>query len=103
MVSIVRRSGVRAANWDDCAGCGGQVSTAWCWLLPYPAGGKAPHQILQKLPTLQGTPNFSWMPDGRHIVVALTADGNSPNCGIFPSFWLCLGRFTGQMNPRTPE
>jgi eukaryotic-like serine/threonine-protein kinase len=49
------------------------------WLLPYPAGGKAPHQILQKLPTLQGTPNFSWMPDGRHIVVTLTADRNSPS------------------------
>jgi hypothetical protein len=34
---------------------------------------QAPHRILQKLPTLQGVPTFSWMPDSRHIVVALTA------------------------------
>jgi len=48
------------------------------WLLPYPAGGKPPRRVLEKLPTLQGTPDFSWMPDSRHIVVALAAERNSP-------------------------
>ena len=49
------------------------------WLLPYPAGGKTPHRTLQKLPTFEGTPNFSWMPDSRHVVVSLAAEQNSPS------------------------
>ncbi len=48
------------------------------WLLPYPAGTGTPKQILKKLPTLNGTPDFSWMPDNRHIVVSLSSDLNSP-------------------------
>ncbi len=48
------------------------------WLLPYPAGSKAPQSILKTLPAIQYTPSFSWMPDNRHIVVSLTADQNAP-------------------------
>jgi eukaryotic-like serine/threonine-protein kinase len=48
------------------------------WLLPYPAGSGAPKQILKKLPTHQGTPTFQWMPDSRHVVVALASEQNAP-------------------------
>ena len=48
------------------------------WLLPYPAGGEPPRRILTKLPTFQGTPTFSWMPDSRHIVVSLATAQDSP-------------------------
>jgi Tol biopolymer transport system component len=47
------------------------------WLLPYPAGDKLPYRVLERLPILQGTPEFSWMPDSRHIVVTPTAEQNS--------------------------
>ena len=53
------------------------------WLLPYPAGSKPPRRILEKLPTFQGTPTFSWMPDSRHIVVSLSSDKDSPS-----HFWI---------------
>jgi serine/threonine protein kinase/WD40 repeat protein len=49
------------------------------WLLPYPPGSKPPKRVLEKLPTLQGTPSFSWLPDNRHILVSLAADLNSPS------------------------
>ena len=48
------------------------------WLLPYPAGSKHPRRILERLPAFQGTPNFSWMPDNRHIVVAVSGDQDAP-------------------------
>ncbi len=48
------------------------------WLLPYPAGSKPPRRILEKLPSFQGTPTFSWMPDSRHIVVSLSSGQDSP-------------------------
>jgi eukaryotic-like serine/threonine-protein kinase len=48
------------------------------WLLPYPAGSKPPRRILERLPVFQGTPSFSWMPDNRHIVVALAANQDAP-------------------------
>ena len=47
------------------------------WLLPYPAGGKPPQRVLQKLPTVGGTPSFSWLPDNRHTVVSLAPEQNS--------------------------
>lgn len=49
------------------------------WLLPYPPGGEPPRRVLPRLPAFQGTPRFSWMPDNRHIVIALAADFNSPS------------------------
>ena len=48
------------------------------WLLPYPAGTGTPRLILKKLPTLQGTPTFEWMPDSRHVAIGLASDQNSP-------------------------
>ena len=48
------------------------------WLLPYPAGSGVPKQILKQLPTQQGTPTFQWMPDSRHIVIALASGQNAP-------------------------
>jgi Tol biopolymer transport system component len=57
------------------------------WLLPYPAGSKPPQRILQKLPPLQGSPTFSWMPDSRHIVVALASEQDAP-----PHLWMADAR-----------
>lgn len=45
------------------------------WLLPYPAGGKPPRRILQKLPDSSVLMSFSWMPDNRHIVVSRLMNG----------------------------
>ena len=56
----------------------GDKSSEGAWLLPYPAGSNPPRQILEKLPTFQGTPSFSWMPDSRHIVVSITTGQDSP-------------------------
>jgi Tol biopolymer transport system component len=47
------------------------------WLLPFPPGSKPPHRILTKLHTF-ALPNFSWMPDDRHLVVSFAADQNAP-------------------------
>jgi Tol biopolymer transport system component len=48
------------------------------WLLPYPAGGKPPRRVLEKLLSFPGTPTLSWMPDSRHIVVTHAAVQDSP-------------------------
>jgi len=50
------------------------------WLMPYPPNAaKPPHRILQSLPAFGGTPEFSWMPDNRHVVLSTTArDGGAP-------------------------
>ncbi len=50
------------------------------WLLPYPPNpSRPPRQVLSNLESLDGTPEFSWMPDSRHIVLSLatTANGSS--------------------------
>ncbi len=50
------------------------------WLMPYPANSsRPPRQILKGLPSLSGTPMFSWMPDNRRIVVSTTATLGAPN------------------------
>ena len=42
------------------------------WLLPYPANTSSPpRRVLTTLHTEGGTPTFSWMPDSRHVVLAL--------------------------------
>jgi serine/threonine protein kinase len=56
----------------------GDDSRQEAWLLSYPAGGKPPRRTLEKLPNLQGTPTFSWMPDNRHVVVEQAAEQDSP-------------------------
>ena len=46
------------------------------WLLPYPPNpDDPPRRILPTLPTYRGTPQFSWLPDNRHIVVAAAERG----------------------------
>jgi serine/threonine protein kinase len=48
------------------------------WLLPYPAGNKPPHRILERMPTAAETPTFAWMPDNRHLVVELAEGPDTP-------------------------
>jgi serine/threonine protein kinase len=52
------------------------------WLLPYPPNSSKPSQVLRGLDS-SGTPEFSWMPDSRHIVLALLT-GRSEN----PQLWM---------------
>jgi serine/threonine protein kinase/Tol biopolymer transport system component len=49
------------------------------WLLPYPYDpARPPRRVLEKLPTFDGPPTFSWMPDNRSIIVSTsTGDGRS--------------------------
>ncbi len=50
------------------------------WLIPYPADPASPPRLIfQDFPTWTGTPNFSWMPDSRNIVVSLRTDPGSAN------------------------
>jgi Tol biopolymer transport system component len=49
------------------------------WLLPYPPDiSRSPQRILENLPSLGGTPGFSWMPDSRRIVTStqISAEGS---------------------------
>lgn len=49
------------------------------WLLPYPPGSEPPHRVFRRLSsTTDSTPDFSWMPDSRHLVVSLAQEQNSP-------------------------
>ncbi len=48
------------------------------WILPYPQGGASPRQVLRELPAFGTTPQFSWMPDSRHLVVARAAREEYP-------------------------
>jgi serine/threonine protein kinase len=42
------------------------------WLLPYPAdSAHPPRRVLTGVGSIGGTPEFSWMPDSRHVVLAL--------------------------------
>jgi DNA-binding winged helix-turn-helix (wHTH) protein/Tol biopolymer transport system component len=41
------------------------------WLLPYPPErGRPPRRILDGRPRHSGTPQFSWLPDSRHVVIS---------------------------------
>jgi Tol biopolymer transport system component len=41
------------------------------WLMPYPSDpANPPRRVLESLPAIV-TPDFSWMPDGRHIVLSM--------------------------------
>jgi eukaryotic-like serine/threonine-protein kinase len=54
------------------------------WLLPYPASDSArPRRVLSDLVSYSGTPEFSWMPDSRRIVMSLQA---GPDQGL--QLWL---------------
>ncbi len=46
------------------------------WLMPYPPDPKhPPRRILESLPSHEGTPQFSWLPDNRRIVVSAAESG----------------------------
>jgi Tol biopolymer transport system component len=48
------------------------------WILPYPPNpSKPPHMVLTGLKSIDGTPVFSWMPDSRHVVIALERAGDN--------------------------
>ena len=49
------------------------------WLMPYPANeADPPKRVLDGLPSFAGTPNVSWMPDNRHIVLSTTPSVGEP-------------------------
>ena len=49
------------------------------WLLPYPpTSSHRPRRVFETLPTAGGTPEFSWMPDSRHVVLSLGTSSDSP-------------------------
>src|SRR5262249_32799211 len=41
------------------------------WLLTYPPHSSSPRRVLADLRTFGGTPEVAWLPDDRHIVLAL--------------------------------
>jgi Tol biopolymer transport system component len=50
----------------------GDSGTEEAWLLPYPPGKSTPHRVLAHFPVQKSTIDFSWMPDNRHVVMALS-------------------------------
>ncbi len=51
-------------------------SAEQAWLLPYPPDPRRPpRRVLESLPSHSGTPQFSWLPDNRHIVVSAAERG----------------------------
>jgi Tol biopolymer transport system component len=71
------------------------------WLLPYPAdAARPPRRVFETLPTFGGTPQFSWMPDSRHVVVS-SATGDEPD-----KLWMAdtaTGTFTPLSSGTTPQ
>jgi eukaryotic-like serine/threonine-protein kinase len=51
------------------------------WLVPFPAG--SPKRILQSVRSYSGTPEFSWLPDGRRLVISASPQLEAP-----PQLWL---------------
>jgi Tol biopolymer transport system component len=48
------------------------------WLLPYPPNpAKPPRRVIPTMQSVDGTPVPSWMPDSRHVVLALQRKGDS--------------------------
>jgi Tol biopolymer transport system component/predicted Ser/Thr protein kinase len=57
---------------------------AEAWLIPFPAGSGTPHRTFTGLESFTGgTPECSWMPDSRHVVVSCTDHPNDK-----PHLWL---------------
>jgi Tol biopolymer transport system component len=44
------------------------------WLLPYPYGSGRPSRVFQTMPHALSTPQFSWLPDGKHLIVATSTE-----------------------------
>jgi Tol biopolymer transport system component len=54
----------------------GDSDTEEAWLLPYPPGKSVPHRVLTHFPAQKLTRDFCWMPDSRHVVIAITETGH---------------------------
>ena len=55
----------------------GESGTEEVWLLPYPPGTSNPRRVLTHFPARKVTSSFSWMPDNRHVAIALSSTGSS--------------------------
>jgi eukaryotic-like serine/threonine-protein kinase len=53
----------------------GDSQSEEAWLLPYPPGKSTPHRVLTHFPARSLTSDFSWMPDNRHVIIALAETG----------------------------
>jgi len=49
----------------------GTVAGNLAWDIPLPSGNKAPRQVLPGVARFAGNPQVSWLPDSRHIVLAM--------------------------------
>ena len=49
----------------------GDSNTEEAWLLPYPPGRSPPSLVLTQFPSRKVTYDFSWMPDSRHVAIAV--------------------------------
>ena len=61
----------------------GDSDTEEEWLLPYPPRKSVPHRVLTHFPARKLTSDFSWMPDNRHVVIALVASGHSEDSHLW--------------------
>jgi len=55
----------------------GDSGTEEAWLLPYPPGTSSPRRVLTQFPARKATSAVSWMPDNRHVAIALSSTGSS--------------------------
>jgi DNA-binding winged helix-turn-helix (wHTH) protein/Tol biopolymer transport system component len=61
--------------WNSSLGRGPEFGEQ-AWLLPYPPDPERPaRRILETLPAYNLTPQFSWLPDNRHIVISAAEVG----------------------------
>jgi Tol biopolymer transport system component/DNA-binding winged helix-turn-helix (wHTH) protein len=55
----------------------GDSESEEAWLLPYPPGKSAPHRVLTHFPARKVTTDLSWLPDSRHVALALSTTGST--------------------------
>jgi eukaryotic-like serine/threonine-protein kinase len=55
------------------------------WVVPFPSG--SPKRILENVRSYSGTPEVSWMPDGRRLVISASPELEAP-----PQLWLADSR-----------
>jgi len=56
----------------------GQNGDDYVWSLPYPANSGKAQREFRNVPHANGTPAFSWLPDGKRVVVSTTAEAGRP-------------------------
>jgi serine/threonine protein kinase len=65
--------------WTRADGSGSEEA----WLLPYPPGKSAPQRILTRFPSRRLTADVSWLPDSRHLALALSTTGKALDCHLW--------------------